>query len=57
MVSARSEISQTAVTVPVKVDWSEDSADAWADDVAAMPAKAASQSCFPTVGKPAIYLL
>ena len=54
MVSARSEISQTAVTVPVKVDWSEDSADAWADDVAAMPAKAASQSCFPNVGKSAI---
>lgn len=45
------------MTVPLKVDWSEESADALAAVVAVAPAKASSHSRFATVGKPAICLL
>ena len=51
MVSAKSPISQIAVTVPVKVDSSVDRLTALAAVVAATPAKASGHSRFAIVGE------
>ena len=52
MVSAKSPISQNAVTVPVKVDSSVDMLTALAAVGAATHAKTSSHSRFATVGEP-----